>query len=37
MEFAYAKATDNAVATAMVNGGTDGGNRAALTTGALVC
>jgi HK97 family phage prohead protease/HK97 family phage major capsid protein len=36
MEFAYAKATDNAVATAMVNGGTDGGNRAALTTGALV-
>ena len=36
MEFAYAKATDNAVATAMVNGGTDGGNRAALSTGALV-
>ena len=36
MENAYAKATDNAVATAMVNGGTDGGNRAALTTGALV-
>ena len=36
MEYAYAKATDNAVATAMVNGGTDGGNRAALTTGALV-
>jgi hypothetical protein len=36
MEFAYAKTTDNAVATAMVNGGTDGGNRAALTTGALV-
>ena len=35
MEFAYAKATDNAVATAMVNGGTDGGNRAAITTGAL--
>ena len=36
MEYAYAKATDNAVATAMVNGGTDGGNRAALSTGALV-
>ena len=27
MEFAYAKATDNAVATALVVGGTDGGNR----------
>jgi uncharacterized protein len=27
MEFAYAKATDNAVATALVLGGTDGGNR----------
>jgi uncharacterized protein len=36
MEYAYAKATDNAVATAMVTNGTDGGNRAALTTGALV-
>ena len=36
MEFAYAKATDVAVGTALINGGTDGGNRAALTTGALV-
>jgi HK97 family phage prohead protease/HK97 family phage major capsid protein len=36
MEFAYAKATDIAVGTALINGGTDGGNRAALTTGALV-
>ena len=36
MEFAYAKATDTAVGTALINGGTDGGNRAALTTGALV-
>jgi HK97 family phage prohead protease/HK97 family phage major capsid protein len=36
MEFAYAKATDAAVGTALITGGTDGGNRAALTTGALV-
>jgi HK97 family phage prohead protease len=36
MEFAYAKATDAAVGTALIAGGTDGGNRAALTTGALV-
>jgi HK97 family phage prohead protease len=36
MEFAYAKATDVAVGTALITGGTDGGNRAALTTGALV-
>ena len=36
MEFAYAKATDIAVGTALINGGTDGGNRAAFTTGALV-
>jgi HK97 family phage major capsid protein len=36
MEFAYAKSTDVAVGTALINGGTDGGNRAALTTGALV-
>jgi uncharacterized protein len=36
MEFAYAKATDTAVGTALINGGTDGGNRAAFTTGALV-
>jgi hypothetical protein len=36
MEFAYAKATDTAVGTALIAGGTDGGNRAALTTGALV-
>jgi HK97 family phage prohead protease/HK97 family phage major capsid protein len=36
MEFAYAKATDVAVGTALIAGGTDGGNRAALTTGALV-
>jgi len=35
MEFAYAKATDTAVGTALINGGTDGGNRAAITTGAL--
>jgi len=35
MEFAYAKATDAAVGTALINGGTDGGNRAAITTGAL--
>jgi HK97 family phage major capsid protein len=35
MEFAYAKATDAAVGTALILGGTDGGNRAALTTGAL--
>jgi len=35
MEFAYAKATDTAVGTAIINGGTDGGNRAAITTGAL--
>ena len=27
MEFAYAKATDVAVGTALINGGTDGGNR----------
>jgi uncharacterized protein len=27
MEFAYAKATDNAVGTALITGGTDGGNR----------
>jgi HK97 family phage prohead protease len=36
MEFAYAKATDTAVGTALITGGTDGGNRAAFTTGALV-
>jgi HK97 family phage prohead protease len=36
MEFAYAKSTDVAVGTALITGGTDGGNRAALTTGALV-
>jgi len=36
MEYAYAKATDIAVGTALINGGTDGGNRAAFTTGALV-
>jgi HK97 family phage major capsid protein len=36
MEFAYATATDAAVGTALITGGTDGGNRAALTTGALV-
>ena len=36
MEFAYAKATDAAVGTALINGGTGGGDRAALTTGALV-
>jgi HK97 family phage major capsid protein len=36
MEYAYAKATDAAVGTALITGGTDGGNRAALTTGALV-
>ena len=36
MEFAYAKATDIAVGSALITGGTDGGNRAALTTGALV-
>jgi HK97 family phage major capsid protein len=36
MEYAYAKATDVAVGTALITGGTDGGNRAALTTGALV-
>jgi HK97 family phage prohead protease len=36
MEFAYAKATDAAVGTALITGGTDGGNRAAFTTGALV-
>jgi HK97 family phage prohead protease len=34
MEFAYAKATDGAVGTALIAGGTDGGNRT-LTTGAL--
>jgi HK97 family phage prohead protease len=36
MEYAYAKATDEAVGTALITGGTDGGNRAAFTTGALV-
>jgi HK97 family phage major capsid protein len=36
MEFAYAKATDIAVGSALIAGGTDGGNRAAFTTGALV-
>jgi HK97 family phage major capsid protein len=36
MEFAYSKATDIAVGSALIAGGTDGGNRAALTTGALV-
>jgi len=36
MEYAYAKATDVAVGTALIAGGTDGGNRAAFTTGALV-
>jgi HK97 family phage prohead protease len=34
MEYAYAKATDAAVGTALIAGGTDGGNRT-LTTGAL--
>jgi len=34
MEYAYAKATDGAVGTALIAGGTDGGNRT-LTTGAL--
>jgi HK97 family phage prohead protease len=34
MEFAYAKATDTAVGSALIAGGTDGGNRT-LTTGAL--
>ena len=34
MEFAYAKATDAAVGSALIAGGTDGGNRT-LTTGAL--
>jgi hypothetical protein len=33
MEFAYAKATDAAVGSALIAGGTDGGNRT-LTTGA---
>ena len=36
MEFAYAKATDVAVGTALITNGTNGGDRAALTTGALV-
>jgi HK97 family phage prohead protease/HK97 family phage major capsid protein len=36
MEYAYATATDAAVGTALIVGGTDGGNRAAFTTGALV-
>jgi HK97 family phage prohead protease len=36
MEYAYSTATDAAVGTALITGGTDGGNRAALTTGALV-
>jgi HK97 family phage prohead protease len=36
MEYAYAKATDIAVGSALIAGGTDGGNRAAFTTGALV-
>jgi HK97 family phage major capsid protein len=36
MEYAYAKATDKAVSDALIAGGTDGGNRAALTTGTLV-
>jgi HK97 family phage prohead protease len=36
MEFAYAKATDIAVGTALITNGTNGGDRAALTTGALV-
>ena len=36
MEFAYAKATDEAVRVVLATNGTDGGNRAALTTGALV-
>jgi hypothetical protein len=35
MEYAYAKASDAEVGTALINGGTDGGNRAAITTGAL--
>ena len=34
MEYAYAKATDAAVGSALIAGGTDGGNRT-LTTGAL--
>jgi HK97 family phage major capsid protein len=36
MEYAYAKATDEAVRVVLATNGTDGGNRAALTTGALV-
>jgi HK97 family phage prohead protease len=35
MEYAYAKATDEAVRVVLATNGTDGGNRAALTTGAL--
>ena len=35
MEFAYAKATDSAVANAIVDGGTDGGNRS-MTAGNLL-
>jgi HK97 family phage major capsid protein len=36
MEYAYAKATDEAVRVVLATNGTDGGNRAAFTTGALV-
>jgi HK97 family phage prohead protease/HK97 family phage major capsid protein len=35
MEYAYAKATDEAVRVVLATNGTDGGDRAALTTGAL--
>jgi HK97 family phage major capsid protein len=35
MEFAYAKATDEAVATALATGGTDGGNRTFNAAGLL--
>ncbi len=36
MEYAYAKATDEAVRVVLATNGTDGGDRAAFTTGALV-
>jgi HK97 family phage major capsid protein len=36
MEYAYAKSTDEAVRVVLATNGTDGGDRAALTTGALV-
>jgi HK97 family phage prohead protease len=35
MEYAYAKSTDEAVRVVLATNGTDGGDRAALTTGAL--